>query len=78
MVLGEVRVGALRAVERIRFGWLFLQVRLGGVGVGVCHVRRAAVGACVLSVREVEDEGAGRGEEDVAGWWDGGLVGVLG
>jgi hypothetical protein len=67
-------MGALCAVEGICFGGLFLQLRLRGVGVGVWHVGGAAVGAGVLGVREVQDEGAGCGEDNVAGWCDRVLV----
>ena len=66
MVLGEVGVGALCAVERIRLDRLFLHVRLRGVRVGVRHFGRAAVRPGVGGVPEVEDEGAGGGEDDVA------------
>lgn len=76
MVLGEVGVGALRAVEAVGFG---VGARGGRVRRWVGDLGGFAVRARVDAVEEVEDEGRGCGEDYVAMEGEGGgLVAVCG
>ena len=63
LVLGEVGVRALRAVELVRRG---VGARAGCVGCWVTNLGEFALGTGVQAVDRVDEEGGGGGEEDVA------------